>query len=241
MSLTNQTTALILAGGRGTRIAALAPNVPKPMVDVAGKPFLEWLLRRLLRENFSQILFSVGYKADVVESWLERRETGGAVFSLCREEEPLGTGGAIAKCLADISTPYTLILNGDTLLLANFAPAVARLDAESLNGIIMARAVDDTGRYGRLRVENGLLKEFEEKKPGQGLINGGVYAFRTAWLKERLPSGVFSFEIDTLPRLLSEGARIGVAATDAPFIDIGTPETLTAASEFVRTHIDSFT
>ncbi|MDD3371459.1 MAG: NTP transferase domain-containing protein [Alphaproteobacteria bacterium] len=72
-NLTKETTALILAGGKGTRIAALVPNLPKPMVDVAGHPFLEWPLRRLAREGFDDILLSVGHMADAVIGWLQNR------------------------------------------------------------------------------------------------------------------------------------------------------------------------
>ncbi|MDD3371458.1 MAG: sugar phosphate nucleotidyltransferase [Alphaproteobacteria bacterium] len=152
----------------------------------------------------------------------------------------MGTGGAIAESLADIATDYTLILNGDTLLLSDFSPALARVADANLDGIILARSLEDTGRYGRLSTENGILSRFEEKRPGQGLINGGVYAFRTRWLKDNLGAGVSSFEVDILPRMLANGAKIGVFTTDAPFIDIGTPETLAEAGTFVTNNKGCF-
>jgi D-glycero-alpha-D-manno-heptose 1-phosphate guanylyltransferase len=240
--LAQDTTALILAGGKGTRIAALVPNLPKPMVEVAGQPFLEWVLRRLTREKIAEIVLSIGYKAEVVIQWMESRDMTPfpAKLRYLRENEPLGTGGAIAEALPSIATPYVLILNGDTLLLADFLPAVGRMADEKLNGMILARTVEDTGRYGRLRTENGILKEFQEKQAGRGLINGGVYAFQTAWLKTHLNAGISSFEIDVIPRLLKDGAKIGIEATEAPFIDIGTPETLAAAGDFVLKHKGCF-
>jgi D-glycero-alpha-D-manno-heptose 1-phosphate guanylyltransferase len=156
------------------------------------------------------------------------------------EREPLGTGGAIADALTDVTADYVLILNGDTLLLSEFLPVLKRLAEEKLDGVIIARFLEDTGRYGRLHVEDGLLKTFQEKTSGQGLINGGVYAFRTDWLKKHIGTGVSSIETDVFPKLLKEGAKIGVEVTKAPFIDIGTPETLVEASDFVMTHKDSF-
>lgn len=240
-SLNPPTTALILAGGRGTRIAALTPNTPKPMVPVANAPFMEWIIRRLTREKITDILLSIGYQAEVVTEWMATRAAErGEHIRVHIETQPLGTGGAVADALQNISAPYILVLNGDTLLLTDFIPAIKRLKKEKLNAIIIARHLEDTGRYGRLDVTNGLLKKFQEKMPGAGLINGGVYVFDTLWLKQNIGSGISSIEVDVFPRLLREGARIGVEVAEAPFIDIGTPETLAAAEAFVRDHADSF-
>lgn len=247
LELAQATTAIILAGGRGTRIADLTPNIPKPMVPVAGEPFLEWIIRRLPRENFTDILLSIGHMADVVIKWTAARVPGARheVIRCHAEQSPMGTGGAIADILPLVQSEYVLILNGDTLLLCDFLPALQRMVAENLRGIIMARFLEDTGRYGRLGVQDGLLTEFQEKMPGQrlnsqGLINGGVYLFHTDWLRRHIGAGPSSIELDVFPRLLREGAKIGVESTTAPFIDIGTPETLAEADRFVCTHAASF-
>jgi D-glycero-alpha-D-manno-heptose 1-phosphate guanylyltransferase len=240
--LTEASTVIILAGGRGTRIAALNPGKPKPMVTVAGEPFLAWVIKRLTREGFTDIILSIGHMADVVTTWLDTRIPSQAPEKIRahREHQPLGTGGAIAAILPDVSTDYVLILNGDTLLLTDFLPVLTRIESENLDGIIFARSLEDTGRYGRLVFAGGLLRTFEEKKPGPGIINGGVYAFRTGWLRQHLGPGPSSIETDIFPRLLKEGARIGVEITTAPFIDIGTPETLAEASHFILTHKEKF-
>jgi D-glycero-alpha-D-manno-heptose 1-phosphate guanylyltransferase len=131
-------------------------------------------------------------------------------------------------------------MNGDTLLLADLRCAVDRLWQEGWDGVILARRVEDASRYGQLDVEGGRLVGFREKQAGSGVINGGVYVFRTEWLRQKLEQGSLSFETETLPRLLAEGARIGVIATDAPFIDIGTPETIAEATGFVISHNSAF-
>ena len=201
--IAKETTALILAGGRGTRIAALTGNVPKPMVMVAGQPFLEWIIRRLICEGFTDIVLSIGHMAEVVENWVATRAPIGKEKIRChREMQPLGTGGAIADALNIITTPYVLILNGNTLLLENFLPAVQNGGASSPRRDYGA-GLDNTGRYGRLGVTNGMLSEFQEKQPGRGLINGGVYVFQTEWLRQRIPSGASSIETDIFPRLLT--------------------------------------
>lgn len=207
------------------------------MVDVCGYPFLEWVVRRLTRERILDIVLSVGHKAEIILNWTTARTPLLDERLRChRELQPLGTGGGIADTLDDIATQYVVILNGDTLILADFLPMLQRLAKENLHGLILARLLNDTGRYGRLGVESGRLIEFQEKQPGKGLINAGVYVFKTKWLRENLPKGASSFEIDILPAFLKNGAEIGVEVTDAPFIDIGTPETLAAASDFVQSN-----
>ena len=96
----------------------------------------------------------------------------------------------------------------------------------------------DTSRYGSLDIEeDGLLRDFREKVPGRGFVNGGVYLFRTALLAAR-SSEAQSLERDTIPALLGDRARLEVVrAVDAPFIDIGLPETLREAEDFVRRHL----
>lgn len=235
-------TVLILAGGRGTRIAALVPTVPKPMVMVQGKPFLEWVVRAFVREKLCRYVLSIGHLADVIETWVQKRSPVDHETMICvREDIPLGTGGGVAACLPSIETKLTVVVNGDSLLLSGLTPALERMDTEQWDGLIMARALPDTGRYGRLEVSTDhLLQRFVEKQPGAGLINGGIYAFRTAWLADRLPQGAASMETEVIPRLLKEGARIGVVETTAPFIDIGTPETLGEAENFIHDNQEYF-
>lgn len=237
----NDISVLILAGGKGTRIAALNPHLPKPMVPAAGQPFLEWVLRYLLQQKIQNFVLSIGHMAEVIEEWVPRRTTvAQETIRFHREATPLGTGGAIADALPHITTPICVVMNGDSLFLADLSPALQRLQAEGLDGILLARIMADTGRYGRLDVQNGMLRGFAEKQPGSGLINGGVYVFRTEWLRKHLPEGVSSLEQDIFPRWLAAGAKIGVAECAAPFIDIGTPETLVQTSNFITEHKDYF-
>jgi len=240
-STLHQVSALVLAGGRGTRIASLHPDLPKPMVPVAGHPFLEWFVRRLVNQGFSDILMSTGYRAEVIEAWAKSRTPlGGEQIRCIAEESAMGTGGAIAYVLPHIRSDITVIMNGDTLFFAELAPGIQRLRDGNLDGVIFARSVEDTSRYGSLEVGMGMLEGFREKQPGQGLINGGILAFKTSWLRQNVPPGVSSFEADILPSVLRKGALIGVNESEAAFIDIGTPKTLGEADLFVATHAKGF-
>jgi D-glycero-alpha-D-manno-heptose 1-phosphate guanylyltransferase len=98
---------------------------------------------------------------------------------------------------------------------------------------MVARKVPDSGRYGRLEVQNGELLAFREKQGGgEGLINAGIYLLPSIWLNEPVKHEVLSMENDLIPRWLSEGRKIRVEEVDSPFLDIGTPDDYARAETF---------
>jgi NDP-sugar pyrophosphorylase family protein len=229
-------TALILAGGRGTRLAGLYPDVPKPMVPVAGRPFLDWLVRWLAVQGVRQVALSTGYKGDKIEAWADQAAFEVPIhLSYRRETDALGTGGGAVLCL-DLCGDTVFILNGDSLLAFDITPALTALDDMSLDGVLIGAAVDDTSRYGSLAIdEDGLLQGFREKQPGQGLINAGLYFFRKRSFTPYTAGQNYSMEYDLIPDMLKRGLRLKVIpAGNAPFLDIGTPETVALAEGFVH-------
>ena len=226
-------TVVVLAGGRGTRIAHLVPDTPKPLVPVAGKPFLEWLTLYLVRHGLKHFVYSTGYKADQIEAWTKTTAMPGVTMETVAEPAALGTGGAIFGCL-DHCGDWFVALNGDSLA----AFDVTRLTAfagSDVDCVIAALPVDDTSRYGSLDVgEGGRLLGFREKQPGAGLINAGVSLFRKAALLPLVQPGQVSLETEVLPAMIAQGGKVLVLdAGQVDFIDIGTPETLAAADKFV--------
>ena len=107
--------ALVLAGGLGTRLKQRVPDLPKPMAPIAGRPFLEYILDRLILGGITEIILSVGYRADVITSHF-KDEYKNAKITYAIESEPLGTGGAIANALSGLNVNNILIVNGDTLV-----------------------------------------------------------------------------------------------------------------------------
>ncbi len=107
--------AVILLGGKGTRLAAQFPDRPKALVPVNGRPFLEWQLDGLRRGGVTRVLLAAGHKADVLESYLGSRLPDGLEIVLSREPEPLGTGGALKFVEPLLATDPVLVLNGDSL------------------------------------------------------------------------------------------------------------------------------
>jgi D-glycero-alpha-D-manno-heptose 1-phosphate guanylyltransferase len=229
-------TAVVLAGGFGTRIRHLAPDVPKPMVPARGRPFLEWIVRHLGRQGVREVLLSTGHLAGVVAGHFASHPIAGVRVTCVPETTPLGTAGGFLNCLpAASSTPGAwLVLNGDSLVLADLNAAAAPLAKPEIEGVVLGVRVDEAARYGRIAFDGtGRLLRFQEKVPGAGVINAGVYFFKPAAVARFPQKTPLSFEQDVFPKLITDGVQLAVSQTDAPFLDIGTPESLPQAEAFV--------
>jgi D-glycero-alpha-D-manno-heptose 1-phosphate guanylyltransferase len=230
--------AIILAGGRGTRISHLQPNLPKPMIPAGGAPFLEWVIRHFASQGVKRFTISLGHLADVAESYFRNRPLDELTIRTVHEIEPLGTGGGFlfAQQAAGEADPL-ILANGDSLVLADLSGAWELLENASTDGVVVGLKVEDASRYGGLQVDsNGRLLQFSEKQPGRGLINAGVYFFRRRVLASFPQGRPLSMETDVFPELLRQGAKLMVHRCQAPFLDIGTPETLAEMDSFVRQH-----
>jgi len=228
---------LILAGGRGTRIAHLCSDLPKPAVPVHGRPFLAWLLRALAKGGFRQVVVSSGYRAAELRREVEPWVPPGMEIHWVEEKLPLGTGGGAAwaaRC-AKFKPANWLVMNGDSVLAGKWLEKIlCRRGA-----VLVAREVPDTSRYGRLEQKNGRLAGFSEKaSEGPGWINAGIYRIPASWLNEVPNGAAASLETDFLASWLREGREIAVLEETGAFLDIGTPESLAQADPFVRQHLD---
>lgn len=241
--LIEQVVAVVLAGGLGTRVRHLLPDLPKPMAPVAGRPFLEWVLRYLARQGLRRVILSTGHLADAVQRYFAGSPVGGLSVKCVPETRPLGTAGGFLNAISTVAhtPPAWLVLNGDSLALGPLARILGLLDKAEVDGAVLGVPMSDASRYGTIALDDkGWLIGFKEKQPGSGIINAGVYLFRSRTVQlfpSRLP---LSFETEVFPELLAKGARLKVCVTDAPFLDIGTPESLGLADEFVRRHAELF-
>ena len=234
-----QITAVVLAGGRGTRIADLYPDLPKPLVPVCGEPFIHWVTQWLVSQGVSDIVYSVGYRAEQMTAWADgARGLWDARLRCVTEAEPLGTGGGVLQCL-ELCASHILVVNGDSLTPVALSALQARAARPGTDGALLGVRMDDAARYGTLSLDpDGCLLEFAEKRPGAGVINAGVYLLSHSLL-ERFPRGQrLSMEEDLLPSLIAGGAHLSCEiAENAPFLDIGTPQSLGQAEDFVRRHM----
>lgn len=215
----------MLAGGRGTRLGPLTDEVPKPMLDVGGRPFIEWVVGNLRRHGVDDVVVTVGYRAEAFRRWVAGLGSDPMV-RLFEEREPLDTGGALCEMADELSEVF-FVLNGDTLFDVPFQALGRRLleATEPEPSIALAlRSVDDAGRYGAVELTEGRVSSFAEKtRRGEpGWINGGVYVLRRqAMAGRRSP---LSIERTLIPELVAEH-RVTALPCDGFFIDIGVPET----------------
>lgn len=227
--------AIIVAGGFGTRLRTIVPDVPKPMAPISGKPFLEILLNSLARKGFSRVVLSLGFKADIIVSHFDE-QFAGLELAYVIENSPLGTGGATRLALANCISDHAFIFNGDTFLDIEVAE-IERMWQMSRRPIIVSRLVPDTTRYGRLLVKNGLATGFTEKgEVGAGQINAGCYVLAKNSLDNWPISTPFSLESDYFSQIVSN-EQVNVFETHGLFIDIGIPEDFNRAQTVLAPYI----
>ena len=239
----SQVEAVVLAGGFGTRVAHLLAGVPKPMVPVAGRPFLEWVVRYLARQGIPKVVLSTGHLAGVVETHFRAQTVPGVLTRCVAETQPLGTGGGFLNAVrvSGDSPAAWLVLNGDSLVFADVAGVARELSDPAVAGVVVGCAVPDASRYGTLAIgAESELKGFAEKRPGKGVINAGIYLLRDSLVRELAGALPLSFEQDVFPQLIQRGVRLKVSVVTAPFLDIGTPESLRQAESFVEQNRTQF-
>lgn len=232
-----QITAVVLAGGFGTRIKHLLGDLPKPMAPVNGKPFVEWVVRYLAAQGIRKVILSTGHLAETIERHFASQPVKNVHVSCVPETTPLGTAGGFlnAANTAKQKPAAWMVLNGDSLVVAPLQEFVATLNQPENEGAILGVPMADASRFGTISADaSGDLIGFNEKKPGAGDINAGVYLFRAATLQKFPAKAPLSFEVDVFPTLIRSGARLKTVLSAAPFIDIGTPESLPQAERFIQ-------
>ena len=214
--------AIILAGGRGTRLQGRVPDVPKPMAPVAGRPFLAYLLDQLVRGGVTEVILSVGYKADMIQRHFGSRYQK-ATIRYSFEAEPLGTGGAIVHALQEESMDPVLIINGDTFVNIDYDILMQAYGQNPALLLMVLREVSDVSRYGCVKVDRGRVIGYAEKNTtGSGYINTGVYIVDPMLFSLYRCSDKFSLEADLLAPHCKTLKPIGFF-TNEYFIDIGVP------------------
>ncbi len=213
---------LILVGGKGTRLASLVSDVPKPMAPIGEKPFLHYILTYLKQSGFIKITLLTGYKSESISDYFGDGKAMGLQISYSHEATPLGTGGATRQAMKQIPAENFLILNGDTFYNIDYKAFVLT----SQSPVSMAlNQLSSAGRYGTVVLNHeGQVTAFKEKAPDrvEGFINAGVYLLNKE-IADLIPSGFVSLETDVFPELASKGWIQGVPMK-AQFIDIGIPE-----------------
>ena len=219
-------TTLLLAGGLGTRLRKIVSNRPKPMIFVANRPFLEYLILQLKRYSLTDIVLCTGHLGEQIREYFGDGGRWGVQITYSYEKRPLGTGGAIKLAERLIKEENFLVMNGDSFLDIDLNRLIEyHLTREALVTMALVE-VEGPERYGAVEAnENGEIKSFVEKGQGEstrpGLINGGIYVLNREIFKY-IPEGTVSLEKEVFPKLT--GKRFYGMLVKGFFIDIGVPE-----------------
>ena len=214
----------MLAGGFGTRLAHVVPDVCKPMAPVAGRPFLRFIMDQLAAAGIENAVVADGYRREQIEGFFGAGYRGMDII-YSPEETPLFTGGAVKQALARCEGDWVFVMNGDTWLDIDFAAMETAAEGapEGVKAAVAVKRMRSFERYGTVDVDaEGTITAFHEKHPcADGLINAGVYLVRRDAL-EAMPAK-FSLESDWFERVVTDGA-LRACVCEGGFIDIGVPE-----------------
>ncbi len=217
--------AIILAGGMGSRLKSVVADRPKPMAEINGRPFLEYLLDYLIGQGITRIILSVGYKHDVIQTHF-KGEYRNVPLIYAVEEQPLGTGGGIRNALRYTLSEEAFMINGDTYFPVSL-DEMSRVFTGTRADLVMAlHPVEESDRYGTIETdENGRIIAFREKSSHRAtaLINGGIYLMKKELLLNRFFPESFSFETGFLEKYTNALYFAGIIFENG-FIDIGIPE-----------------
>ena len=223
--------AILLCGGLGTRLRSVVSDRPKPMADIAGKPFLHYLVKMLSESGVRHLIFALGYMGEQIEAYFQSGEEYGLSISYSYEDSPLGTGGAIRNALSKVSGENVLVLNADTYFHTDYESLLREQLKNKAAMTIASRKIEDISRYGAiLKDESGRILRWNEKMssdqaeaPRLGEINGGIYVMQKSLIK-KIPEGKQSLENDCIPVWLEDGLYLQAVPSDGYFMDIGIPE-----------------
>ena len=217
--------AVILAGGMGTRLKSVVPNLPKPMAPVNGRPFMEYQLDYWIDQGVSQFIVSVGYMKEVIMGHFgpSYRSTP---ISYAVEAKPLGTGGGLLLAARYLSEPF-LLLNGDTFFEVDLAGLQKHHTRQQADLTFSLFRTNEVGRYMGIEItETGeIITLNSDNEKYEKLVNGGVYLVNPIIFKNvsyELDQKI-SFELKIVPDLMTEGIKIYGVEYPGRFIDIGIP------------------
>jgi D-glycero-alpha-D-manno-heptose 1-phosphate guanylyltransferase len=228
---------IILAGGLGTRLKSVVPDLPKALSPINGRPFLDYILDFLNESGLAKsVILTVGYMAEqIVEKYSSRREYD-FEFRFSKEETLLGTGGAIKKALRCSTTDDVMVLNGDSYADVHVKDVISFHREKSASMTIVVKRIGNPDKYGLVEFNNDQrITSFNEKLTGatEGHINAGIYLFKREIFNGVEEDRAISLERELMPFFINNHG-VYAFATGGKFIDIGTPETYLIAEEFFK-------
>ena len=242
MNATGTRTCMILAGGFGTRVRSILGDVPKPMAPVLGRPFLEFLIAQARAGGCRHIVLLTGFQAQTIVNHFGDGSKFGVEIQYSHEDQPLGTGGAIAKAAALAKSDSFAVMNGDSYCPVQLQTMFEAHAAYRAVATISVAKVSDSSRFGTVEYDaQHRVQAFIEK--GQSTHQGGYVSVGIYVLTHQALAGIAtdkfcSIEKEIFPSLITRG--LFALPVEKTFIDIGTPETLAASDQTLRELLNQF-
>ena len=232
------TDAVILVGGKGTRLRPLTVNTPKPMLPTAGFPFLQHLLARIRDAGMTHVVLGTSYKAEVFESYFGDGSDFGLEIEYVVEEQALGTGGGIRNVYEKLRHDTVMVFNGDILSGNDLGALLDTHERNEADVTLHLVRVSDPRAFGCVPTgPDGRVLEFLEKTedPPTNQVNAGCYVFRRDVIAETPAGRVVSVERETFPQLLEEDRRVFGHVDSSYWRDMGRPDDFVrGSSDLVR-------
>jgi mannose-1-phosphate guanylyltransferase len=217
--------AIVLVGGEGTRMRPLTETIPKPLIPLVDRPFLDHVLDHLAAHGVHEVRLSSPYLESTFAQFIERRH-GDPAITWITEATPLGTGGAVANAARGLDETF-FVLNGDILTDLDLNALLEYHRASGAAATITLTAVEDARPFGLVATgPDGRVEEFREKpaEPIPGEVNAGTYVLEPSALRGVAFGRSVSIERETFPSLIAADAPVFGFVSDSYWMDLGTPD-----------------
>jgi dTDP-glucose pyrophosphorylase/predicted transcriptional regulator len=219
---------VIMAGGRGQRLMPLTANTPKPMLPLRGRPILEHIVERAKLEGFHKMVISVNYLAEVITGHFGDGAPYGVAIEYLREDQPMGTAGALALLPSSLRNQPVLVTNADVITNVSFTDLLDHASRESADGLMAVRLQDWQNPFGVVRSEGNRFLGLDEKPVYRHQVNAGIYVLAPPLL-DLLQSNVYCDMPDLFSRGVEQGLNLQVFPLHESWLDIGHPADYQAA------------
>lgn len=223
---------ILLAGGMGTRLGKITENIPKPMVEVAGKPMLERIIRKIVEQKFSRFYISTNYKSEIIEDYFQDGKKFNCHISYLKENMRLGTAGPLSLLPKTINTPI-VVMNGDLLTQVDLG-RMLQFHIEHKSKVTMGiRTHEMQVPFGVVNIENGMVSSFVEKPSYSFNVNAGIYIVDPT-IVNSIPENQYYDMSTLLNSLLDKGDIISCFPIVEEWIDVGRESDLHSAREIYK-------
>jgi NDP-sugar pyrophosphorylase family protein len=221
-----------MAGGFGKRLLPYTQSLPKPMLEIAGKPILLHIIERAKAEGFSNFMLSINYLGEIIEEYFGDGSTFGVSISYIREDSPLGTAGSLSLVKRDLDSTF-IVTNGDVLTNISYQKIFEFHQSQNAHATIAVKSYEIQNPYGVVSIDGIKVAAYQEKPSYHSFINAGVYVFE-AGILENLQVGETIDMPEIISKLIIKQSEVCAYFVHEDWTDIGTPGDFMETNEKYR-------